>query len=84
MNFEEALKNLKEGKKVKRDWWPGHFIFLVAGIELEVNGLPLINHFPEKSRVYCLPDILLSKDNILSTWAIPPQDILAEDWELYE
>lgn len=78
MDFGEALRNLKEGKRVARKGWNGRGIFIELQrpdenskmshpyIFIDTTGLQTENEFAPKNRV---------------PWVASQTDLLAEDWE---
>lgn len=79
MNFGEAIKNLKEGKKVARKGWNGKGIFIELQVPdehskmthpyifIDTTGLQTNNPDAPKNRV---------------PWLASQTDMLAEDWML--
>lgn len=78
LTFEEALPQLKQGKKIVRTGWGGaeqyvalyKHITLEDGTSLEVTPYFLIN--------------VLGEGEGFSMWSPTPCDVLAEDWVLVE
>ncbi len=90
MDFQYALKALKEGLKVERTGWNGKamFIFLNPGSEVTVSeGRPLASAFPVGTPVKCLPYIMMKpvgQELTLVPWLASQTDILAEDWQIVD
>lgn len=80
MNFSEALKYLKEGKKVARKGWNGKdmWIVLVHTFEYGLYGL-LDNEY--KKQYELLPWIgIKTADNKFVPWIESKSDLLANNW----
>lgn len=85
MDFGDAIRALKEGKRVARAGWNGKgmFIFLVAGSQFTTNREPLLSILGEGTRVTYRPHIdICQPDGSIGTWAPSNGDTLAEDWNL--
>ncbi len=83
MDFSEALKLLKQGKKVKRKSWNKQFIYLVSGSTFTVNRKPLNEFFEEGTKVSYNSHIdACFDDGTLGVFTLSHRDIFAEDWEL--
>lgn len=68
MNFGDAIKELKSGKKVSREGWNGKGMWL---------GLQI----PDEHSKMGLPYIYMSTVNgKLVPWLASQTDVLAEDW----
>ena len=83
MDFGNAVRELKAGKKVARAGWNGKgmFVFLVPGSNFKVNRPPLLGIYPEGTEINYRPHIdLKGADGSVSTWAPSCSDALAEDW----
>ena len=87
MTFGEALRALKNNKKVARAGWNGKgmFLFLVPGSTFEVNRAPLLGIYPEGTEInyHAHVDMKTADDQIVP-WLCSQTDLLAEDWELVE
>lgn len=68
MDFSEALKLIKDGKKVTRDGWNGKDMF----IELQV---PDVNSKMRRPYIFVSP-----QDRFLVPWVASQTDLLADDW----
>lgn len=83
MDFSEALKELKNGKKVARAGWNGAnmFLFLVAGSTFTVNRAPLLGIYPEGTQVkyHSHVDMKTAQGDI-SPWQPSQADMLSDDW----
>lgn len=84
MDFGEAIKALKEGKKVARKGWNGKGMFLYL-----INGREFQNALKYGYGEYeCEPTITSSiamktaQNTIVVGWLASQTDMLAEDWEI--
>ena len=84
MDFGEAIKALKEGKKVARKGWNGKGMFLYL-----INGSEFQNALKYGYGEYeCEPTITSSiamktaQNTIVIGWLASQTDMLAEDWEI--
>ncbi len=85
MDFGNAIKALKEGKKVGRKGWNGKgmFLFLVQGSTFKVNRAPLLGIYEEGTIIKYQSHIdMKTADDTIVPWLASQSDILAEDWEL--
>lgn len=86
MDFGEALKALKAGKRVARSiGWNGKgmFLFLVSGSTFAVNRPPLLGIYPEGKMVNYQPHIdMKTAQDMVVPWVASQSDMLAEDWEI--
>lgn len=95
MDFSEALKLVKEGKKLARSGWNGKGMFIlkagdyaVAKDKLRPDGA-ITAEFLESREVeemYILPhiDMWTADNKYVSGWLASQTDIFAEDWEVVE
>jgi hypothetical protein len=79
VDFPDALRAVKHGKRVRRAVWhpgEGH-----AG-----NGFLLLAHVTADDGRECMPQLLVTdaSDGILRPFSGANWDLLAEDWELAE
>lgn len=83
MDFGEAIKALKAGKRVAREGWNGKgmFLFLVPGSTFTVNRAPLLGIYPEGTVVnyHAHIDMKTAQDTVVP-WLASQTDVLAEDW----
>lgn len=85
MNFGDAIKELKLGKRLQRTGWNGKvlFIYLVPAASYPVQTGAAKEHFGEGSMVpYAAYLALKNVDETVSTWAPSINDTLAEDWQV--
>lgn len=70
MNFEEALKELKNGKKIRNNNWNGKGMYLGA-------------QYPTYLSKMTLPYIFMKNaDGDLVPWLASQQDLFSEGWEV--
>jgi len=85
--FEEALKLIKEGKKVARQNWNGKnmFVFLVSGSTFKVNRAPLLGIYPEGTEINYRSHIdMKTVDGSIVPWIASQSDLLSDDWQIVE
>ncbi|CAB5675040.1 DUF2829 domain-containing protein [Comamonas aquatica] len=85
MNFGDAIKELKLGKRLQRTGWNGKglFIYLVPAASYPVQTGAAKEHFGEGAMVpYAAYLALKNVDETVSTWAPSINDTLAEDWQV--
>lgn len=92
--FEEALRRLKLGEKVRRAEWnsdgkhPNFFIFINPPSKIKVQeGKPLSDNLLIGSNVFCFSYIMLcfpdaNKENCIMPWVPNQLDILCSTWEV--
>lgn len=82
MEFSDALKHLKRGRRVTRaSWPPGEFLYLVPGSTFEVNRAPLIGILGEGTKVNYAPHIdKCFGDDVCGYWTPSHADLLSDDW----
>lgn len=84
-DFSEALRYIKEGKKVARSGWNGKrmFVFLVPGSEFFVNRPPLLGIYPEGTKIQYHAHIdMKTAQGYVVPWLANQADLLATDWEI--
>ncbi len=90
-DFGEALRRLKEGKKVARRGWNGKGMYLwllpPATIKKEwCRDEKLLECFGESDELYCLGSIRMythdstGRTAVLTGWLASQSDMLSEDW----
>lgn len=90
-DFGEALRKLKEGKKVARKGWNGKGMYLwllpPATIKKEwCRDEKLLECFGESDELYCLGSIRMythdstGRTAVLTGWLASQSDMLSEDW----
>lgn len=83
MDFPEALREVKKGKRVARAGWNGKgmFIFLVPGSRFKVNREPLLSILGEGTDVDYHGHIdMRTANGQIVPWLASQTDLLAEDW----
>lgn len=86
-DFGEAIKNLKNGRKVARQGWNGKgmFLFLVSGSTFKVSRPPLLGIYPEGTEInYHAHVDMKTSDGMIVPWLCSQTDMLAEDWLVVE
>jgi Protein of unknown function (DUF2829) len=82
-----AIKQMRNGSKVRRAGWNGKgmFLFLVSGSTFTVNRAPLNEIYPEGTVINYQPhvDMRTAQDTIVP-WLASQTDLLAEDWEVVD
>lgn len=72
MDFGNAIRALKDGKKVSREGWNG-------------KGMWLALQVPDAHSKMSLPYIYMkTADDKLVPWLASQTDVLSEDWEVVE
>ncbi len=87
MDFGNAVRELKAGKKVARAGWNGKgmFLFLVPGSVFKVNRPPLLGIYPEGTEIRYCPHIdMKTADGSVVPWLASQSDVLSDDWVLVE
>ena len=88
MDFGEALKALKEGKKVARKGWNGKgmFLYLTTGSDVAYSKMKpetqkaLITYPKSTVTINGHIDMKAADDSIVIGWLASQTDMLAEDW----
>lgn len=83
MDFSDALKLIKAGKRVQRAGWNGKnmFIFLVPGSIFQVNREPLLSILGEGTEVNYHGHVdMRTANGQIVPWLCSQTDMLAEDW----
>ena len=83
MDFGDAIKALKAGKRVARSGWNGQgmFVFLVPGSTFKVNRAPLLGIYPEGTEINYQSHIdIRTAQGTVVPWLASQTDVLAEDW----
>ena len=77
MDFGDAIRALKDEKRVTRAGWNGKGMWLVLGTPDRIiteNGFPLLPFIAMKT----------ADDKMLPGWLASQTDMLAEDWMVVE
>ena len=85
MNFGEALREAKAGKKIQRIGWNGQGMYAYI---VPANAYPAITDIAGKEFGDMVPYraywALKTAQNDVATWAPSGSDSLAEDWQIIE
>ncbi len=84
MDFSDALRMIKNGKRVTRQGWTGAnmFVFLVPGSTFTVNRPPLLGIYPEGTQVDYRPHIdVRDAKGMVGPWTPSGVDLMADDWQ---
>lgn len=85
LSFSEALRLIKDGKRLQRSGWNGKgmFVFLVPGSRFKVNRPPLLGIYPEGTEIdyHAHVDMRTATGQIVP-WLVSQTDLLAEDWSV--
>lgn len=87
MDYSDALRAIKAGKKAARSGWNGKgmFVFLVPGSTFKVNRPPLMGIYPEGTEINYHGHIdMKTADGMVVPWVASQTDMLAEDWRIVE
>lgn len=87
LDFSDALRLIKEGRKLRRSGWNGKgmFIFLVPGSVFKVNRAPLLGIYPEGTEIRYHGHVdMRTADGMVVPWLCSQTDMLAHDWEVVE
>lgn len=87
MDFGDAIRAMKDGKKVAREGWNGKgmFLFLVAGSTFKVNRAPLLGIYPEGTEITYHAHIdMKTAQGYVVPWLASQADMLANDWVLVD
>ncbi len=87
MDFGDAIRALKSGRKVARAGWNGNgmFLFLVPGSTFQVNRPPLLGIYPEGTTINYHAHIdMKTADEKVVPWLASQTDMLADDWVICE
>jgi hypothetical protein len=85
MDFSDALREIKCGRRMARAGWNGKgmFVFLVNGSNFKVNRAPLLGIYPEGTEVSYHAHIdMRAAQGYIVPWLASQTDILADDWEI--
>ena len=91
-SFGEAIKALKDGRRVSRKGWNGKglFVFMQIPSNIGIDTIPKMHSLPDHVKEsfgkrregirYSNQLALVSPDNEVSGWAPSTSDALADDW----
>ncbi len=80
-----AIKQMRNGSRVRRAGWNGKgmFLYLVQGSTFLVNREPLLSIFPPGTPVQYQPHVdMWTAQGTAVPWLCSQSDLLATDWEL--
>lgn len=83
MDFGDAIRAMKAGKRVAREGWNGKgmFLFLVGGSTFTVNREPLMSIMGEGTQVQYHAHIdMKTAQGYIVPWLASQADMLSEDW----
>ena len=87
MDFGDAIRAMKDGKRVAREGWNGKgmFLFLVNGSTFTVNRDPLMSIMGEGTQVQYHAHIdMKTAQGYVVPWLASQSDMLSDDWcEVY-
>lgn len=85
MNFSEALREVKEGKKITREGWNGKGMFIYY---IPANSYPAQTEIAKsifgETVPYTAYLAIKSVNNTVTPWLASQTDLLAEDWKIAE
>lgn len=87
LDFGQALRALKRGKKVQRDGWNGMWLILVPGaIQHTAHARDAVLRGPRADHVTINAhiDMCVATGDMQSGWNASQQDLLSDDWRIYE
>ena len=90
MDFGEAIRALKDGKRVARSGWNGKGMFLVLvpgsiGLTVEAGRPLAIAGVPVGTKFNYLPHVdMWTVDGAFVPWLASQTDVLSEDWMIVE
>lgn len=84
MGFGEALRHLKEGKKLSREGWNGknQYIELATNISYETLNGKIVN--AQHDAIGNKAIAFVGTSGIQLGWLASQADMLAEDWFIFE
>ena len=84
MNFGEAIKALKEGKRVARAGWNGKgmFLYLINGREFQNAFKYGYGEYEHEPTITSSIAMKTAQNTIVVGWLASQTDMLAEDWEI--
>lgn len=90
-DFGDAIRALKDGKKVARQGWNGKgmYLWLLPATEVKkewVKDERLLECFGDNDTLQCLGSIRMytADKKVLTGWLASQTDILAEDWVILD
>lgn len=95
-NFGQAIKALKDGKRIAREGWNGKglFVFMQVPAEIGIDIVPKMQSLPQSVKdefirrggaiSYSNQMALVNTNNSINGWAPSSSDALAEDWVILD
>lgn len=83
MDFGDAIRAMKSGKRVAREGWNGKgmFLFLVSGSTFTVNREPLLSIMGDGTQVQYHAHIdMKTAQGYVVPWLASQADMLSDDW----
>jgi Protein of unknown function (DUF2829) len=80
MDFGEAIRALKNGKRVARAGWNGKGMWLFLATTIS-TGLAHVDDYLPRTPSICMKT---AQDTIIVGWLASQTDMLAEDWAIVE
>jgi hypothetical protein len=83
MDFGDAIRAMKDGKRVAREGWNGRgmFLFLVNGSTFTVNREPLLSIMGEGTQIQYHAHIdMKTAQGYVVPWLASQSDMLSDDW----
>jgi hypothetical protein len=83
MDFGDAIRAMKDGKRVAREGWNGKgmFLFLVNGSTFTVNREPLLSIMGEGTQIQYHAHIdMKTAQGYVVPWLASQSDMLSDDW----
>lgn len=87
MDFGDAIRALKDGKRVAREGWNGKgmFLFLVPGSTFNVSRAPLLGIYPEGTEINYHAHIdMKTAQGYVVPWLASQADVLSDDWAIVD
>lgn len=84
MDFSDALREIKSGRRMTRRGWnaPGQFVFHVPGSTFRVNRPPLLGIYESGTEVNYHDHVdLRTAQGQIVPWTPTQGDLFASDWE---
>jgi hypothetical protein len=83
MDFGDAIRAMKDGKRVAREGWNGKgmFLFLVNGSTFTLNREPLLSIMGEGTQIQYHAHIdMKTAQGYVVPWLASQSDMLSDDW----
>jgi len=86
LTFGNAVEAIKEGFKIAREGWNGKnmFVFLVPGQMVLAQTEAAQAYFGAQLIPYNPSMVIKNVDNTVSSWVPSVNDVLSEDWFIFE